>query len=194
MKGKNKCKILKDIRKAIAMENDIEYVTSECKYQGDCSGTCPKCESEVRYLEAELEKRRLAGKTVAVAGIAASMILSSGCGPSGNGIFTETLKGDVLAPEYSSSMLVDGQIEVSQTMGEEIPESSTVDESSFEIVDGQMEVSLMGDIEISESSTVDESFFELVGGQILAPSDMTEDMSDIVEITGEEVPPSENAE
>ena len=37
MNGKSKCKILKDIRRKIAEENDIAYVTSECKYQGDCS-------------------------------------------------------------------------------------------------------------------------------------------------------------
>ena len=62
MKGKSKCKILKDIRKQIAKENDIEFVTNECNYKGDCLGTCPKCEAEVRYLESELEKRKSAGK------------------------------------------------------------------------------------------------------------------------------------
>ena len=46
MNGKSKCKILKEIRKRIAEENDIAYVTSECQYQGECSGTCPKCEAE----------------------------------------------------------------------------------------------------------------------------------------------------
>lgn len=80
MNGKSKCKILKDIRRQIAQDNDIEYVTSECKYQGDCSGTCPKCESEVRYLEQELEKRLKAGKAIAVAGIAAALMVgSTGC-------------------------------------------------------------------------------------------------------------------
>ena len=80
MNGKNKCKILKDIRKKIAEENDIDYVTSECKYQGECSGTCPKCEAELRYLENELTKRKNLGKTVAVAGIAAALVVgSAGC-------------------------------------------------------------------------------------------------------------------
>ena len=80
MSGKNKCKILKEIRQKIADENDIAYVTSECKHQGECSGTCPKCEAEVRYLENELKKRQNAGKAVAVAGIAAALVVSSsGC-------------------------------------------------------------------------------------------------------------------
>ena len=80
MNGKSKCKVLKDIRKKIAAENDIAYVTSECKYQGECSGTCPKCEAELRYLEEELAKRKNLGKTVAVAGIAAALVVgSTGC-------------------------------------------------------------------------------------------------------------------
>lgn len=80
MNGKSKCKILKDIRRQIAQDNDIEFVTSECKYQGDCTGTCPKCEAEVRYLEQELAKRQAAGKAIAVAGIAAALVIgSAGC-------------------------------------------------------------------------------------------------------------------
>ena len=82
MNGKSKCKILKEIRRQIALENDIAYVTSECKFQGNCSGTCPKCEAEVRYLEEELRKRQQLGKQVAVAGIAAALVIaSSGCNP-----------------------------------------------------------------------------------------------------------------
>lgn len=81
MKGKNKCKILKQIRQRIADENDIPYVTRACTYQGDCTGTCPKCEAELRYLEQELEKRRSLGKSVAVAAVAAGLSLSmAACG------------------------------------------------------------------------------------------------------------------
>ena len=61
-KGKQTCKILKEIRKQIAAENDIEFITSECTHKGDCKGTCPKCEAEVRYLERELDKRQRMGK------------------------------------------------------------------------------------------------------------------------------------
>ena len=58
MLGKRKCKILKEIRQRIADANDIEYVTRECEFQGECRGTCPRCEAEVRYLEEQLERRR----------------------------------------------------------------------------------------------------------------------------------------
>lgn len=68
-RGKRICSVLKDVRKKIAEENEIEYVTSECQHKGDCAGTCPKCEAEVRYLESQLARRRMAGRTVRLAGI-----------------------------------------------------------------------------------------------------------------------------
>ncbi|WP_303037253.1 hypothetical protein [uncultured Duncaniella sp.] len=73
-RGKQTCKILKEIRRQIAEANGIEYVTSECRYKGDCLGTCPKCEAEVRYLEQQLRARSLAGKAVALAGISAASL------------------------------------------------------------------------------------------------------------------------
>ena len=51
-------------------------------HTGDCAGTCPYCESEVRYLERELSKRRALGKAVAVAGIALSAVSIAGCATS----------------------------------------------------------------------------------------------------------------
>ena len=82
-KGKQTCKILKEIRKQIAEENDIELVTSECTYQGDCLGTCPKCEEEVRYLEHELEKRQRMGKAAVFAGMSlGTLFAATSCGTS----------------------------------------------------------------------------------------------------------------
>ena len=78
--GKRRCKILKEIRQKIAEENDIAFVTSECKHKGDCAGTCPKCEAELRYLEKELEARRKLGKAVTVAGLAVTVAMTTpGC-------------------------------------------------------------------------------------------------------------------
>ncbi|WP_167761639.1 carboxypeptidase-like regulatory domain-containing protein [Barnesiella sp. WM24] len=73
-RGKQTCKILKEIRRQIAEANGIEFATSECRYKGDCLGTCPKCEAEVRYLEQQLRSRSLAGKAVALAGISAASL------------------------------------------------------------------------------------------------------------------------
>ena len=81
-RGKQTCKILKEIRKQIAAENDIEFVTSECTHKGDCKGTCPKCEAEVRYLERELEKRQRMGKAAVFAGMTiGTAITAAACGP-----------------------------------------------------------------------------------------------------------------
>lgn len=83
-RGKETCRILKDIRRQIAEANDIEFITSECRYQGDCLGTCPKCEAEVRYLEQQLSARHAAGKTIALAGISAGLIVLGGCASNSN--------------------------------------------------------------------------------------------------------------
>lgn len=76
MKGKEKCKALKEIRRQIAAQNDIAYVVEECKHKGECRGTCPKCEADVRYLERELAKKRAMGQKVALAGISLGVAAS----------------------------------------------------------------------------------------------------------------------
>ena len=78
-RGKRTCEILKDVRRKVAQENDIPLVERECTHEGDCRGTCPYCEAEVRYLERELSKRRALGKAVTVAGIAVSSIMMGAC-------------------------------------------------------------------------------------------------------------------
>ena len=82
MLGKQKCKILKEIRQRIADENDIPWVTQECTHKGNCRGTCPKCESELRELERQLAARQALGKRVAVAALCTGLAFSSaGCAP-----------------------------------------------------------------------------------------------------------------
>ena len=73
--GKHICNTLKAIRLDIARANGIEYAPRECHHEGDCAGTCPACESEMRYLEREIARRRNLGRAALVAGV--SMSLSS---------------------------------------------------------------------------------------------------------------------
>ncbi len=80
-RGKQTCRILKEIRRSIAEANDISLVISECSYQGDCTGTCPRCEAEVRFLEHQLRLRRLAGKAVVLAGLSTALAPLTGCTP-----------------------------------------------------------------------------------------------------------------
>ena len=72
-KGRSTCKLLKDIRQQIADANGISYRPKECQHKGDCAGTCPACEEEIRYLERELKARKGNGFGMKVAGIAAGI-------------------------------------------------------------------------------------------------------------------------
>ena len=72
-KGKSTCKLLKDIRQQIADANGISYQPKECHHKGDCAGTCPACEEEIRYLERELRARKGNGFGMKVAGVAAGI-------------------------------------------------------------------------------------------------------------------------
>jgi hypothetical protein len=145
MNGKNRCRILKDIRKKIAEENDIEYITTECKYQGDCPGTCPKCESEVRYLERELERKRGLGKRVAIAGIAVGVTATAtGCTSDIFSVFKDDTLQGAMEAEYSQNE-------------NSIKNESGVSEVSMQgdivMVDGEMPDTMGVEPEISEEET-----------------------------------------
>lgn len=167
MNGKSKCKILKDIRRQIAQDNDIEFVTSECKYQGDCSGTCPKCEAEVRYLEQELAKRQAAGKAIAVAGIAAALMVGSvGCG-----MDTQSTDGDI-EPPASTSQTDPTQTDPTHTPpgGDELAGEPAVypdsTEPTYEITAGVL-APPTDDIDPEEDDPYDHWY--IVSGAVLAP-------------------------
>ena len=87
VKGKSTCKTLKAIRRQIAEANDIKYEPRECHYDGPCSGTCPACEAEVRYLERQLDLRRQLGRAVSLIGISAGLL--SACVQQGSKAVTE---------------------------------------------------------------------------------------------------------
>lgn len=113
--------MLKEIRKQIALANDIEFVTAECKHKGDCAGACPKCESEVAYLEEQLARRRRLGFTTRVVGLSlgiaaiAPALFTSCEGP----IIKGRLQGDVPAPETErTSGIIDPEQEVENGQGE----------------------------------------------------------------------------
>lgn len=78
-RGRNICNTLKAIRKQIADTNGIDYSPEECNYKGECMGTCPKCEQDVRDLEYELHLKQMAGKAIKVAGIAAGLVVMTAC-------------------------------------------------------------------------------------------------------------------
>lgn len=76
-KGKSTCKLLKGIRQQIADANGICYQPKECHYEGECAGTCPACEAEIRYLETQLRERKRKGWGMKVAGLAAGLCVAT---------------------------------------------------------------------------------------------------------------------
>ena len=76
-RGKSTCKLLKGIRQQIADANGISYYPKECHYEGECAGTCPACEAEIRYLEAQLRERKRNGWGMKVAGLAAGLCVAA---------------------------------------------------------------------------------------------------------------------
>ena len=67
--GKRICQALKNLRKRIADANEIPFEIEECTHKGDCTGTCPKCESELRYLMESINQRKQEGEPVVVDGL-----------------------------------------------------------------------------------------------------------------------------
>lgn len=72
MTGKEKCRLLKQIRKEIAESNGIVYLTSECTFEGECRGACPKCDAEIRYLDGELQAKAARGEKITISGLSLS--------------------------------------------------------------------------------------------------------------------------
>ena len=96
--GKRICEMLKAIRSEIASANEIDYTPTPCDHEGDCDGTCPACESEMRWIERQLRTRKALGKAVTIAGV--SMALSLGANaatPSSTGV-DQKRKTDVPKP------------------------------------------------------------------------------------------------
>lgn len=182
MKGKEKCKALKEIRRQIAEANDIEYAVSECKHQGDCLGTCPKCESELRYLERELAVRQNLGKAVAIVGLStgvcASMTACNITDIMSNPFIQEEVDGMMVAPEElegdtafpispetttsADSCEVENATEVSGDIEYEIvgeiaePETETTLEIEGKLVEPETEWEIAGDISLAPSEEASE--------------------------------------
>ena len=57
MNGKDKCNLLREIRKRIAAQYGLTYQPEECHHEGDCAGTCPKCDSELQDLQRQLKEK-----------------------------------------------------------------------------------------------------------------------------------------
>ena len=86
-KNKEKCKRLKEIRKQTADKLGIDLYQTECTYQGECSGTCPKCRQEEEKLN-----KALLGKAAVVLGVGLSL---TACTPL-TGTDNDEMSGDAV--------------------------------------------------------------------------------------------------
>jgi hypothetical protein len=55
-KGKDKCDFLRNIRRQVAAQYGLRYEPRECHHEGDCPGTCPVCDAELRDLQRQLSE------------------------------------------------------------------------------------------------------------------------------------------
>ncbi len=194
MNGKQKCNILKNIRRDIAKANGILLEIPECSHKGDCPGTCPRCEAEMRFLERSIDSRRKKGLKVTLAGISAGLIAfnATSCDVINNLeniIHGEQLEGDVA---FESS---DGLIAApSKETGTEISKPGELEETSVITLQGDMPLTelagevteedfiLDGDIAVFTTEMTDS-----IKGMLLAPEDqLTVAETDIPNPTEEE--------
>ena len=101
-RGKYICNTLKQVRLDIARANGIEYAPRECHHEGDCAGTCPACESEMRFLERKIARRRSYGKAAIVARVSIGLmsLYATSCNPL-NTADNDVLQGEVELVEDS---------------------------------------------------------------------------------------------
>ena len=119
------CNTLKEVRMQVAKANDIRYAPTECQHEGDCAGTCPKCESEVRWLEQQLQLRRQLGKAVAVVGVSVGLAALTACNSK-----TPTTESDpdTVSIESQTAGFVD-KIPDTLSVGNRVAESTGTDQN-----------------------------------------------------------------
>lgn len=73
--GRRVCDILKEIRKKFANEGNLELNQKECNYKGECSGTCPACEAELKKINDKFDHKKL----LSLAGCATMILPLTAC-------------------------------------------------------------------------------------------------------------------
>lgn len=156
---KEKCKELKAIRAQIAENLGVDLQQKECTYEGDCSGTCPKCRSEEMRLNLAIMRKQMeesdVKRRVAAAGLTAVAALSlTGCNI---GVATvegameappsiEQLEGDVACPEIFENVQ-------NQASEGAVGEGLTLEEQTTEIEAGEELEIPEGDVAYTEETT-----------------------------------------
>ena len=98
MTNKEKCSELKKVRKTLADKLGINLNQRECTYEGECSGTCPKCKQEENILNSALLKKGavILSATVLTAGLASCTLINNNSKPD--------LSGDIEVAEPETTV------------------------------------------------------------------------------------------
>ncbi len=144
--GRRVCDVLKEIRNKIAKEGNLKLNQKECKFKGECSGTCPTCETELKKINETFDHKKL----LSIAGCIGMALPMTAC--STDIPKTDELQGDVI---YEEDILI--AKDETETSKEKLPEDLiagkiepkkyvfTEDEESF-----PKGVTTLEDLEISE--------------------------------------------
>ena len=127
-KHRKKCDHLKQVRKNVADSLGIDLKQTVCTYEGDCKGTCPKCEYEEKVLSKALLK--------STAVVASAALMLTACGKPER--VELNLEGDVEVGGYEDEMIDGGM-----TGPEDFEDTNLVGED--EVLEGELAV-LEGDI------------------------------------------------
>lgn len=55
--GKDKCRYLKQLRKELCQTHQLEAEIIDCTFEGECIGTCPRCEYELQQIARQLAQK-----------------------------------------------------------------------------------------------------------------------------------------
>lgn len=156
MTGKEKCEVLKKIRRDVAAANDIPLEQPECPHKGECTGTCPRCEAEVKSLENALADRKKRGLKIVVAGISAGLIaLSTVACDAWDALVHGQAKGDLMPLEGDVPYTEEQQGEIA--VPESDPSEADDGKTTVEITEGAIaapeteEITLQGDVPVENN-------------------------------------------
>jgi hypothetical protein len=183
--GRRICDALKDIRKTVGESEGINLNQSECHHKGECLGTCPKCEAELREINSKVSHNRLLA--IGTATLAAMSL--SACGP-----VSSDLSGDT---EIATNSSTSDKSTVTSKQDQEAVKEKETTESKTQSTDTTEKSTDLTDTETSEVTSETSNYYELSGdiaGTLTneelgytgtVPSTETEEESSIEESTTE---------
>ena len=183
MKGKDKCNYLKKLRNKAAKANGIDYHSEECKFKGECLGTCPKCEAELRELTKKInEKNRRKGLIGASIGVAALGLV--GCTNT-----TDVSNGmGIVGPNIPSQVESDNATE-----GVPVPTQESNLKKGVE--EGKDDIELSGNVVYvppKDTDETEETCDDVLMGDVEVSIDKTTEQLELDEpLPGEYMPPEE---